>query len=507
MVARSHSRAPAAAGSALLALLLVAPHPVSALVIDNFEEGPFSLVATPGSPQQTVVLVTPGVNCIADRRLVTLSSFGPDPAGAQLNIGNPDDESQMVMPQNGGHLLLEYRPVPAADLTAGGVLGRIDIRFTVAVSAGQIEVTLRDAGLQEDTVVKPLTGPGTYSVLLADYSVNVTAITSIRVLLNALTVQGDFHIADIRAKKVNAAAAVYDASNAGPVGPPYPTPELPIAARSEDQAVPLGFRNFAMHRADDGGGRDIRTRLVGRDSGGPVGMAGHVGEVQMFWLPGGFPYPTESFFDVFLELAPPAGRDFDLDAAPVLHVASPTTFVVGYAITSTPGGRGLPDEIAEVLRFDIGPGQPLVFENISQPPDPIEPQFNVRFELQLTGIVPDPAIPLYTVALDGDFSPAETAGVGAMEAPATALRFWAEPSVMSEATELRIDSGLSAPAPLVLYHVSGRAVRTLPMRAGETGVRWDGRDASGRESPAGVYMARLDVGNRAALMTRIVKLR
>jgi hypothetical protein len=509
MVARRRFPAPATS-SALLALLLVASHPVSALVIDNFEEGPFSLVATPGSPQQTVVLVTQGVNCIADRRLVTLSSFGPDPAGAQLNIGNPDDESQMVMPQNGGHLLLEYRPVPAADLTAGGVLGRIDLRFTVAVPAGQIEVTLRDAGLQEDTVVKPLTGPGTYSVLLADYSVNVTAITSIRVLLNALTVQGDFHIADIRAKKVNALAATYDASDAEPVGPPYPAPELPIAARSEDQAVPLGSRNFAMHRADDGSGRDIRTRLIGRDSGGPVGMAGHVGEVQMFWLPGLGAYPTESFFDVFVELAPPAGRDFDLDAAPVLYVASPTTFVVGYAITSTPGGGGLPDEIAEGLRFDIGPGQPLVFENISQPPDPIEPQFNVRFELQLTGGAgggPDPAIPLYTVALDGDFIPAATAGVGAVDAPATALRFWAEPSVMSEVTELRIDGRLPVPALLVLYHVSGRAVRTLPMRAGETGVRWDGRDASGHESPAGVYMARLDIGNRAALVTRIVKLR
>ncbi len=510
MVASWHFRAPDAAGSALLALLLVAPHPVSALVIDNFEEGPFSLVATPGSPQQTVVLVTQGVNCIADRRFVTLSSFGPDPAGAQLNIGNPDDESQMVMPQNGGHLLLEYRPIPAADVTAGGVLGRIDVRFSVAVPAGQVEVTLRDAAMQEDTVVQPLTGPGTYSVLLSDYAVDATAITTIRVLLNALAVQGDFHIADIRAKKVNAAAAVYDASNAEPVGPPYPGPPLPIEAMSEDQAIALGFRDFAMHRADDGGGRDLRTRLVGRDSGGPVGTAGHVGEVRAFWLPGGFPYPAESFFDVFLELTPPAGMMFEMDAAPVLFVGSSETFVVGYAITSTPrgGGRSGPaDEITEVLRFDIGPGQPLVFQDVSlQPPDPVEPRFHVQFKLQLTEIVPNPEIPLYTVALNGDFNPAETAGVESAETPVPALRFWAEPSVMSEATELRIDSGLSAPALLVLYHVSGRAVRTLPMRAGETGVRWDGRDASGHESPAGVYMARLDAGNRG-LVTRIVKVR
>jgi hypothetical protein len=510
MVACRHFRAPAAAGSAVLALLaplMLAPSSAWALVIDNFEQGAFALVATPGSPQQSVVAVTQGVNCIASQRFVTLSSFGPDPAGAQLFIANPDDESQMVMPQNGGHLLLEYRPVPAADVTAGGVLGRIDVRFTVAVPAGQIEVTLRDAAMQEDTVIKPLTGPGTYSVLLSDYAVDATAITTIRVLLNALAVQGDFHIADIRAKKVNAAAAVYDASNAEPVGPPYPAPPLPIEAMSEDQAIALGTRDFAMHRADDGGGRDLRTRLLGRDSGGPVGTAGHVGEVQAFWLPGGFPYPAESFFDVFLEIDPPAGREFDLDGAPVLFVGSPGTFVVGYAVTSTPGGggRGGGDEIAEVLRFDIGPGQPLVFENVSAPPDPVEPTFNVRFKLQLTGVVPNPEIPLYTVALNGDFNPAATAGIESAEAPVPALRFWAEPSVMSEATELHLDVPLAVSTPLVLYHVSGRSVRSLPLRAGETGVRWDGRDASGHESPAGVYMARLEIGKRA-LVTRIVKL-
>ena len=46
---------------------------------------------------------------------------------------------------------------------------------------------------------------------------------------------------------------------------------------------------------------------------------------------------------------------------------------------------------------------------------------------------------------------------------------------------------------LEVYDASGRRLRRLSARAGETLV-WDGRDAGGRRQAPGVYLYRLEVG-------------
>jgi hypothetical protein len=62
-----------------------------------------------------------------------------------------------------------------------------------------------------------------------------------------------------------------------------------------------------------------------------------------------------------------------------------------------------------------------------------------------------------------------------------------------------------APSRLVLHDLAGRVVRSWDVRAGAASARamtWDGRDAVGRESPPGMYVARLVVGGRG--LTRLV---
>jgi HKD family nuclease len=55
-------------------------------------------------------------------------------------------------------------------------------------------------------------------------------------------------------------------------------------------------------------------------------------------------------------------------------------------------------------------------------------------------------------------------------------------------------------ATIALYSIDGRAVRTLfdgPATAGPMSIQWDGRDAAGRDVPAGVYFARATVAGSA----------
>jgi flagellar hook assembly protein FlgD len=57
----------------------------------------------------------------------------------------------------------------------------------------------------------------------------------------------------------------------------------------------------------------------------------------------------------------------------------------------------------------------------------------------------------------------------------------------------------------VLHDLAGRVVRAWEAGAGAAAARnmtWDGRDAAGREAPAGLYIARLVVGDKA--ITRLV---
>jgi len=61
--------------------------------------------------------------------------------------------------------------------------------------------------------------------------------------------------------------------------------------------------------------------------------------------------------------------------------------------------------------------------------------------------------------------------------------------------------GTGAPVSVVVYDVTGREVRTLGnefLQPGDYTIDWDRRDTLGREVPAGVYLLKLQSGDRAA---------
>ena len=62
---------------------------------------------------------------------------------------------------------------------------------------------------------------------------------------------------------------------------------------------------------------------------------------------------------------------------------------------------------------------------------------------------------------------------------------------------IRYASPLPGCVRLVVYSVLGERVKTLldmPQDSGYHAVRWDGRDAAGREAASGVYLCRLSAG-------------
>ena len=74
-------------------------------------------------------------------------------------------------------------------------------------------------------------------------------------------------------------------------------------------------------------------------------------------------------------------------------------------------------------------------------------------------------------------------------------RLWpARPNPFNAGTRLEFDLASRGFAELVVYDVAGRRVRTIhrgEIPAGQHPFLWDGRDQSGRQVAAGVYLARL----------------
>jgi flagellar hook assembly protein FlgD len=92
---------------------------------------------------------------------------------------------------------------------------------------------------------------------------------------------------------------------------------------------------------------------------------------------------------------------------------------------------------------------------------------------------------------------------------ATAVLAAAQPNPFAAATtfEARLATGADE-ARLTIYDALGRSVATLtdgPLAAGRHRLQWDGRTTGGEPAPAGVYFARLNVGNRVSIQ-KVVRL-
>lgn len=75
------------------------------------------------------------------------------------------------------------------------------------------------------------------------------------------------------------------------------------------------------------------------------------------------------------------------------------------------------------------------------------------------------------------------------------------PNPFNPSTTIRFDLAADGPARLAVYDSGGRLVKRLSeghMTAGAHALRWDGTDRHGRVVAAGVYLARLEAGGRAA---------
>jgi hypothetical protein len=81
------------------------------------------------------------------------------------------------------------------------------------------------------------------------------------------------------------------------------------------------------------------------------------------------------------------------------------------------------------------------------------------------------------------------------------------PNPFNATTRISFDLETGGRAQLRIYDVLGRAVRSLVdahLFTGRWTAAWDGRDASGRRLPTGVYFVRLAVDGRVAAARKVV---
>ncbi|HET7224395.1 MAG TPA: FlgD immunoglobulin-like domain containing protein [Candidatus Eisenbacteria bacterium] len=124
---------------------------------------------------------------------------------------------------------------------------------------------------------------------------------------------------------------------------------------------------------------------------------------------------------------------------------------------------------------------------------------HVTFQVKAAG---DPQVSVASlIARDAGNHPVMISGTAGMGEPAparTALGL-ALPNPFTSTTTLRMSLRATGPATLAVYDVAGRRVRTLldgVQRAGARTVTWDGRDEAGARLGAGVYLVRLNAGER-----------
>jgi hypothetical protein len=89
------------------------------------------------------------------------------------------------------------------------------------------------------------------------------------------------------------------------------------------------------------------------------------------------------------------------------------------------------------------------------------------------------------------------------------LSLAAAPNPLVDGVQVRFSLPRDAPVSLVVYDVSGRALRVLAhgsLPAGDQVARWDGRDADGTRAPNGIFFLRLEAGGAVRTM-RLVKIR
>jgi hypothetical protein len=113
------------AGLLGLAVVLGGRTASATLIIDSFEEAPFTLM-TPASPLSQTGLST--ANVIGGQRDISVQSFtGGAPTTVSLSLTVDDDAAMLTSTFSGGSATFGYPLGGVADLTVGGTLNRFEI--------------------------------------------------------------------------------------------------------------------------------------------------------------------------------------------------------------------------------------------------------------------------------------------------------------------------------------------------------------------------------------------
>jgi hypothetical protein len=100
---------------------------------------------------------------------------------------------------------------------------------------------------------------------------------------------------------------------------------------------------------------------------------------------------------------------------------------------------------------------------------------------------------------NGVFRSTSSTGIEDTQRPQEMILHPNYPNPFNPSTTIGYRLPASGRTTLKVYNLLGQEVRTLvdgPQMAGGYEVVWDGKDATGRAVPSGVYLCRLAVGNR-----------
>lgn len=504
-------------GAAAALLFFVLPFSTSAQVIDNFEQGTFNLMGTSFASGVQISLAP--INCITTERVDRMFING-NPSGADLTLGNPDDEVTTVWGNGGGRLEFDYdigaTAGSAVDLSYGGTKNALRVNLTVAVPAGRVEITLIDsAGGSGALASRQIAGAMAYSIPLTEFAaIDVGDVTFIQLALDVPDF-GDYHISDFRAWEDPALAAGMDVSNSPVFGPPYPTSAIQIVMHTQDasgaqvqtEMVALSLQNVTN------AGTIPDVEMMAADSGGGIGVPGEqVGIIIIEGMP-----QMKSEQPHFRTMD---GLRFDFQGSDEFssEMHFPPTFLPaddGMSMqlmfkTYSRDRNGVAQFRTEyMIGFEPPEELGLSFSNAFVKSYGIEPQ--PFFELSFDVDMPDasskaPGDPIVLMLMNAAVYPLGTAPTPAPHFTGNeSLALWAQPSVMSASTQLWMSRAQESDVQLRLFDLAGRAVQTVTIPAGREFAVWDGRDAHGVAVSSGTYFLRA-MNAPDASVAKIVKL-
>jgi len=416
-----------------------------------------------------------------------------------------DDEVATVMPQEGARLEFDYLLPAPMDITFGGSTNRIEIVMTVGLPDATLEVILvetSDNWAQRDIVI---TGPGTYTFMLADFvGPDLTQISEVHVNLET-TREGDYHIADIRLAETGTEDMGFTTVTpiiTGPSPEPVQFSVRGITDDSQDKAHLLDL-SVLTSESFDIPIQIIPVEIRATDSGEGTRMPGRRAAVSVESIVPTKADHREVAIDMHIGVEPEDLYPTIPNMPMLMMVASdPSAFCVRF---HTPYSDAAGVEIGEGMHkliFDAA-GE-LHFENVSVMM--AADGFHVSFELRrLAGEAVEKAPDsFFDITIESVWVRTPT-GTGT-PAILSSTEFWAYPSVTGGRSELRMSRAADRGAKVVLYDVAGRRVRELEIQAGAEMTVWDGRDGAGAPVAAGVYMARV-VEQGEARTARIVMVR